>query len=269
MLAASTLLAKNCKELVDLESILGYFPILDQPLDFNYDDEVEKPPSSPVSSSLSSSGSNPSKLRLAMLNYDEYNRDNQLKQITALSQTDTKSNDALAEKDLTSQTKFLAELDILVRALVESVSAVKKAHAQHFKDEFMMVVSTVAAGTQAILSEIKNYEPFAESSDVVLNLEIDDLDIIESKAGALGYEDDDIPIPYKQVLATLQQEIYTATRLVIYKGKIASGATPHPAAATEMIQATIPCLVGVKKIVTVAKEGAIKWAKTFVFELIL
>jgi hypothetical protein len=106
---------------------------------------------------------------------------------------------------------------------------------------------------------------------VILNLEIDDLDIIESKAGSLGYDDEDIPIPYKQVcgcsliskvLAALQQEIYTATRLVIYKGKVASGATPHPQAATEMIQATVPCLVGVKKIVTVAKEGATKWART-------
>jgi hypothetical protein len=142
MLAASSLLAKNCKELVDLENILGYFPILDQPLDFNYDDADEKAPAN----TATPTGANPAKGRLAMLNYDEYNRDNQLKQIAALSQTDTKSNDALAEKDLTSKEKFLAELDILVRSLVESVSAVKKAHAQHFKDEFLVVVSTVAAG---------------------------------------------------------------------------------------------------------------------------
>lgn len=115
------------------------------------------------------------------------------------------------------------------------------------------------------MAEIKNYEPFGDNTDIILDFEIDDLDLIEGKAGSLGYDDEDIPIPYKQVLAALHQEIYTATRLVIYKGKVASGHTPHPQAATEMIQATVPCLVGVKKIVTVAKEGASKWARTYVY----
>jgi hypothetical protein len=151
MLAASTLLAKNCKELVDLEGILGYFPILDQPLDFNYEDLDEKT----APNSAASTMNNPAKVRLAMLNYDEYNRDNQLKQIAELSQTDTKSNELLAEKDMTSMAKFLAELDILVGSLVESVSLVKKAHAQHFKDEFLVAVSTVAAGILSSLTFIQ------------------------------------------------------------------------------------------------------------------
>lgn len=198
------------------------------------------------------------------MNYEDYeNRDNQLKQIEELSHTESKSTDALMERDLTSKTVFLAELDQLVANLVESVSAVKKAHAQHLKEDFLQCVSTVAAGTQRIITEIRNYEPFSENSDIVLNLEIDDLDNIEAKTGSLDYEDDEIPIPYKQVLDTLQQDVLSATRLAIYKGKVASGNAPHPQAATEMIQATVPCLLGIKKIVTVAKEGADKWAKTY------
>ena len=43
---------------------------------------------------------------------------------------------------------------------------------------------------------------------------------------------------------------------------IAAGLTPPPTANVEMIQATIPCLIGVKKIVLIAKEGALKWNKS-------
>lgn len=63
MLAASSLLAKNCKELVDLENTLGYFPLLDQALDFNFEDLDEKQPTSATSTMQ-----NPSKIRYRNFN---------------------------------------------------------------------------------------------------------------------------------------------------------------------------------------------------------
>lgn len=197
-----------------------------------------------------------------MLNYDEYNRANQLNQIKELSDSDARNNPNAAE-EISEKDKFTSEIDTLVSNLVHAVSAVKRSHAQHLKEDFVGAVSSVAAGTQAIITEINNFEPFRDSTDIMLAIEIDDLDSIESKTGSLDIEDDEIPMPYKQLLRRLEQNLQSAVRLAMFKGKVASGSSPHPQAATEMIQSTVPCLLGVKKIVTVAKDGANKWAKTY------
>lgn len=252
MLNASSILAKSCKELVDLENILGYFPLLDKPLDFKFEEVEER--------DKSTAPQDPSKIRLALLSYDEYNRENQLKQIEELS-SKNESNDQL-DRDQTSRQNFLSELDSQLATLVASVAFVKQVHEKHLKDEFVGAISTVVACTQSIIYEIQSYEPFSEASDSNLVMDVDEVDNVEEKAGSLGYEDDQIPVPYKSVLIKLQNEILLSTRLALFKGKVASASVPPPNSATEMIQATVPCLLGVRKLVAVAKEGALKWAKT-------
>ena len=98
--------------------------------------------------------------RLATLKYDKYNRETPVKQFEKLSTNDVRSTEVLSEKSFSAKEKFIADLDSLVVNLVKAVSAVKQAHAQHLKEEFVGVVSTVAAETQAIINEIRNYEDF-------------------------------------------------------------------------------------------------------------
>ena len=205
MVNAAILLATSCKYLCDLVGILGYFPLLDTPLDLNMVDFDENETPDLVIRTSTNKTSTSSKTRLADLSYAEYNRETQLKKIQEMSSDNAGStmfeNEPVVIRDEPYE-KFLVTLDTLLNQLVVSVSDVKRVHSLHLNEEFVSATSTVAACTEAVLTEIQSYEPFSENADSTLVMEAEDFAAITEKLPSFTLNEDEIPIPYKSVLET-------------------------------------------------------------------
>ena len=92
-------------------------------------------------------------------------------------------------------------------------------------------------------------------------LELADLEVIQQSID-LGIQEEQLPTTFKLIIAKLVADIRMATRMVLSNGKAASLSSNNRVnASNEMLQASIPCLLLVKKIVIVAKCGAEKWHK--------
>lgn len=285
MIKAAINLANACKELVDLANVCGFFPQLDKPLDIQfepYSDSVSEHDKDGQSGDAASpsagatgggqagsqkSSSSSKSSSLATLNYSEYKRKNQLKEMEQMSKmydnnrTTVDRESMLLALDQDPFKRFDTSLDSMLLQLVASVADVKKVHSQHLTEEYITTISTVAACTEAVLDEVEASEPFSKTNETALLMEMEDVRVIESKALQLGLSPQEIPVPFKAVLTKIQAAIRSSTRTLLYKGKMASGDWAPATASLEMLQATVPCLVGVKKLVTVAKVGAAKWYK--------
>ncbi|KAJ3214118.1 hypothetical protein HK099_007016 [Clydaea vesicula] len=265
MINAAYTLAHACKELADLTNLLGFFPLLEKKLDAHiepFEEElIEVKVTNPSGQMTNISG----------LNFQEYNKENHLLQMREMSRRyeDGSTNElerSLSTRDLFKEEvephqEFIASLDLLLSRLIASVAEVKRAHTSHLKDEFISATAGVASCAESVLAQVQGYEPFLEASDNQLLFEVEDLKQIEESNININLEiqEEMLPTPYKSILAPLYQQITNASKLTLFRGKLAAQELAPLNASLEMIQATIPCLLSVKKLLVFVKQGAGKW----------
>ncbi|KAI8924505.1 ras guanine nucleotide exchange factor domain-containing protein [Entophlyctis helioformis] len=113
------------------------------------------------------------------------------------------------------------------------------------------------------MEEIQSFELLKDIPDDVV---LDQEDVTRLEASGVKLPMVEYPYPLKPILRTAFEDVKTAARQVMAKGKIASASWPPPNSASEMLQATIPCVLSVKKVVILAKETATKVRHTFLEE---
>ncbi|KAJ3168966.1 hypothetical protein HDU88_001293 [Geranomyces variabilis] len=285
MIKAATDLARTCRELTDIANLSGMFHLVDRSLDvqftaFEEDDEV-------FSSRTEDDGSDASSVTRtaipASLTYEEYKRQNDLKVLEEITKQSSASRTAahsandeqgvvtmreqqqqqqIHEQELAADTAFFAKLDDLVRALVEVIKDIKKAFGNKAKAAFTTASATAAHRAEVIIDEVRQYDLFAEFPEDLL-FDEDDAAALASKGVTIGGgADEAFPILVADLWYATLTDVRQAARTVAMKGKLASGVMPPPTAAEDMVRATIPCLLAVKKLVTMAKESAVKIRRT-------
>ncbi|KAJ3146045.1 hypothetical protein HDU86_000544 [Geranomyces michiganensis] len=285
MIKAATDLARTCRELTDVANLSGMFHLVDRSLDvqftaFEEDDEafLSKSDENESDQSLAAKNAIP-----ASLTYEEYKRQNDLKvleEITKLSSAsraaaqsagDAQGATILGEQHQLQETRqqeqaadaaFFSKLEELVRALVEVIKDIKRAFINEAKAAYVTASATAAHRAEVIIDELRQYDLFAEFPEDLM-FDEDDAAALATKGVTIGGVDNEIfPIQVADLWYAALTDVRQAARTVAMKGKLASGVMPPPTAAEEMVRATIPCLIAVKKLVTIAKESAAKVRRT-------
>ena len=196
----------------------------------------------------------------APLNYSDYKRQNELKLIEEMSKnldigSRQASHDALVVEEKDINTEFFKTLDILLKKFVFSVNQLKNAHDQYLKEEFINATSNVFARADEFMQEIADFEYLREYPEE-LSLSQADAERLEKqgiKIDALSF-----PCPLKPFYFRAFEDVRTSAQYLMLKGKNASVALPPPSSAAEMLQATIPCVISIKKLLIIAKESTNK-----------
>lgn len=252
MIKEASALASSCRELVLLANTLGTFSISEKKFEVSFtafeetaiiDAEVEKEKDSSLKGGLS---------------YGEYKRQNDLKLIEemsknmgAKSQTEEKSN----MEELNMDADFFALLDTLLKLFVGAVMELKQFHEQHLTEEFINATSTVYTRADNIMEETLMFELLRDiSSDVTIN----EMDVKRLEGLGIRLNFKELPTAIKPILEDAIQEVTVAAKLVMARGKIASLPMASKSASLEMLQSSIPCLIAVKKLVTMAKEATVR-----------
>ncbi|KAI8907028.1 hypothetical protein DFJ77DRAFT_187350 [Powellomyces hirtus] len=171
-----------------------------------------------------------------------------------------------AQQEQAADQAFFTKLDDLVRALVDTMKEIKLAFTNHLKHQYVSLTSTAAHRAEVLIDEVRGYDLLADFPEDLL-FDADDAAVLKSKGVAIGAPDDvsttgAFPITVADMWYAALSEVRLAARNVTMKGKLASGVMPPPNAAEEMVRSTIPCLLAVKKLVTIGKESAMKIRRT-------
>ncbi|KAI9101238.1 hypothetical protein DFS34DRAFT_462756 [Phlyctochytrium arcticum] len=248
MIKAATDLARSCRELIDLANLTGMFPILDKTLELNFaayeEEEKEVAPTRPM----------------AGLTYEEYKRQNDLKVLEEISKHTGvgASTDSLLGTSADKDARFFELLDDLVLKFVAAVKEIHSAYNNHLKDQYVNLTSTAAHTAELLIDEIKGHDLLSEFPEE-LTFDIEDAKLMATKGVKLG---DSFPVSIADVWYSVLEEVRQTARNMTTKGKLASGVMPPPNAAMEMLQCAIPCVMSVKKLVTISKESASKIRRT-------
>nr|KAJ3420229.1 hypothetical protein HK105_005931 [Polyrhizophydium stewartii] len=269
MIREAASLAASCRELVLLANTLGPYPILDKNLEVSFkafedgDTGDEAGGESRADTSLASAVDGPARPKGA-LNYTEYKRQNDLKLIEEMSKrydlgARQSSQDVLTPEEKATDAEFFKTLDALLKQFVVSVAELKHVHDQHLKEEFIKATSTVHARADTLMEEINSFELLKDFPDDI-KIEREDAERLEASGVKLPATE--YPCLLKPFYRMAFDEVKIAARQVMAKGKIASASWPPPNSAAEMLQATIPCVLAVKKMVVLAKESATRIRQT-------
>ncbi|RKO90563.1 hypothetical protein BDK51DRAFT_46509 [Blyttiomyces helicus] len=258
MIKSAADVARACREVADLVNMIGYYPILDAPLEVNFKDFEADDVSREVSQATTTE-----KPATVLLNYDEYKRKNDLKVIEEMSKQVAR-NAASPDSQLPAEpigepdpdAGFFARLDALLVQFVSSVSDVKRAHDAHLKEEYVTLTSKVNERAEFVVDEIRGFDLLHDLAD---DMALDPAEIarIESRGVRLGVPGT-VAATFKPLWKRAFDDVGSASRALMAKGLLASGVYPPTTAARDMLAATIPCVVAVKKLVTLTKEGTSK-----------
>ncbi|KAI8810741.1 ras guanine nucleotide exchange factor domain-containing protein [Cladochytrium replicatum] len=260
MIKAAATLAKACRSLAQLANSTGFFPILGHKLEMRF--ELFDQFGEPAQESGKLDGGD---RRVNKASFTNFKRQHQLKLIEEASKSYAQgsssdgpsaalSNDSLEAEE--ASTEFSNALDNLVRQFVASVSELKRVQMMHLTEEYVFVTSTVNARADAIIQEVRSYEPFSDIPDTI-TLEPADARLL-TKAGVRLSPELILPAPINLPLSSATTELEAAADLVMFRGKVASGPWPPPSSSSEMLQSTIPCVMAVKMLMNLAKMAAVK-----------
>ncbi|KAJ3042258.1 hypothetical protein HDV00_007624 [Rhizophlyctis rosea] len=253
MIKSAANLARACKTLTDLGNTTGFYPVLDKPLEVSFvpfedSASAEAPPPAAEPEGLATN-----------ISYSEYKRQNDLKIIQMMSkrvdQPDSSSSltDGLGSDDPDKQ--FFATLDAQLRQFVASVTELKRLHKEHLKQEYDNATNKVNERADSLMEEVKSFE-LLHDFPMDLTLSAEDGSRLVKAGVNLGQ-----PI-YPALLRPLWRAAFDEVQNTAYnlmsKGRLASGFLPHPTASDEMLQAALPCVRAVKKLVTLTKESTNK-----------
>ncbi|KAH6581147.1 hypothetical protein BASA61_009218 [Batrachochytrium salamandrivorans] len=269
MIREASSLAASCREIVLLANTLGHYPVLETNFEvsFNAFEDGQDQDGDAKSDALSSPVERDKRPKIP-LSYSEYKRQNDLKLIEEMSKRYDLGGRESLQDILTSDEKsmdqeFFKTLDSLLKQFVVSVSEIKNLHDQHLKEEFIKATSTVHARADTLMEEINSFELFKDFPDDVV---IDQDDVTRLEASGVKLLITIFPCPIKPFYRLAFDEVKNSARQVMSKGKIAAASWPPPNSAAEMLQATIPCALAVKKLVILAKESASKVRQTHLEE---
>jgi ankyrin repeat protein len=259
MIKEAANLASICRELVLLANTLGAFPISDKKFDIsfqpfeetNVQEEHEGTATQEKDSSLKGG-----------LSYSEYKRQNDLKLIEEMSKkVDIGPRQASQEwntvdtNETENDDEFFSQLDKLSKEFAQSVSELKHIHDQHLVEDFIKATSTVHERADTLMEEIQSYELLKEFSDDI-TLTLEDVQKIESKGVKLGVAQ--YPVPLKHLYCQCFDDVRSAAKIIMARGKIASSRAATSNATQEMLNSTIPCILAIKKLVLITKEATVR-----------
>lgn len=268
MLLAAISVARACREVADLGNTTGFWALRELKFEMQlsaFEDDSTDMSSTNTSSSAASTHSLSSpnaEVSLRKLDYQLYKRQQDIKQLEEMSKTidknhnNTSSDGLLNDDELEDDSGFFDLLDGKLKQFVASVQEVKRVHEYHIQEEFMSATSSIQAGVETIIEEIKQYDLLIDMSDSMV------LEKEEFTAANLPIQVHAFPVLVKMLLKQIIEEAKLAAKQVAAKGKVASGAWPPPTASLEMLQSTIPCVLAVKKLVALAKACATKIRRT-------
>ncbi|KAJ1544399.1 hypothetical protein HK096_007594, partial [Nowakowskiella sp. JEL0078] len=253
MIKAAAAVAKSCRQLTYLGNSFGYFPVLDKTLSFEVepflDPEVETPTNT----------HSPNEPTTTVTSFSAIKRLNQLQMIQEATKSAPPATPISLFDDPT--TDFFTSLDNLVRQFVSAVSDLRNAHTRHLKDAYSGAAMCVVAAVDALVAETTSFDMLADLSAVTL-LEPDDLQ--PDIAALVGVAPDTLvkllppdlvlPTPMRELLAEVVSELNATAAEVLAKASVASGVWPPPGASIEMVQASIPCAIAIKRLVVLAKH---------------
>ncbi|KAL5037234.1 hypothetical protein RTP6_004701 [Batrachochytrium dendrobatidis] len=265
MIREAAALAASCRDIVLLANTLGHYPILDKNFEvlfnaFEDGQDQEREVKSDIAATSQDKDARPK----GALSYSEYKRQNDLKLIEEMSKRydmggRQASHDVLTPEEKSTDLAFFQTLDALLKQFVVSVAELKNVHDQHLKEEFIKATSTVHARADTLMEEINSFEFLKDFPDDVV---IDQEDAIRLESSGVRLPITIFPCPIKPFYLLAFEEVKNSARQVMAKGKIASASWPPPNSAAEMLQATIPCVIAVKKLVILAKESSGKVRQT-------
>jgi hypothetical protein len=267
MIRSAAALAKSSRELVDLANTLGFYPILDKILEIQFEPFQE---ASDATENISQSPSEEDDeqegvfVRPNIMNYEDYKRQNDLKNIEQLSKAyDNKSNMQSAEMLADPDAEFFKNLENHLKKFVMSVTDLKRIRDQHLKNQYVTATLNVNEKADIILEEIRTFDLFVDFSDSfdMLMLEQSEAQSIESTGIQLNLTE--FPAPIKPLLKKAQDEVKAAAQKIMEAGKVASGVWPPDNAEKDMLEACYPCVLAVKKLFSVTKEVANKIRKVW------
>ncbi|KAJ3129785.1 hypothetical protein HK098_000155 [Nowakowskiella sp. JEL0407] len=254
MIKTAAALAKSSRKLTMLANIIGFFPLLGKDLMQN---SFQSTPKSPTNERESPNH---------FSSFSDIKRQNKLQIIeeaTKQSTTLSAHQETPEEPDLTYE--FFQTLDNLVKQFVTTVSELKKLHTNHLKEEFLSATTNIVSKADAIIEEIKNFEVLGEI-DESLMLEYEDLHsetvicpgIPSGLLGKLLPPDLILPTPIGPLIDEICLEVKETADEVLLKGALASGVWPPPSASNDMLTATIPCAMAVKRLIVLAKHCTVR-----------
>jgi len=184
---------------------------------------------------------------------------NDLKQIEDMAKNYDRASRSMSSNSLNSvetdpDHPFFTTLDEMVKQFVTAVQEVKKCQESNLKEDYITATSAAHARADALIEEIKQYDLLADLPDSA-QLETSNVENSSALESLLGIA---FPASIKALLKMCSDEVRMTAQQITVKGKLASGVWPPPGAAMEMLQATIPCAVAVKKLVAITKSSVIK-----------
>ncbi|KAJ3052005.1 hypothetical protein HK097_006984 [Rhizophlyctis rosea] len=254
MIKTAANLARACKTLTDLGNTTGFYPVIDKPLEVNFvpfEDAAaaDAPPPAAEPTNLTSG-----------LSYSEYKRQNDLKIIEMMSKRGVDKQDStssIPDTNLSDDVdkQFFATLDAQLRMFVASVTEVKRLHKEHLKQEYDNATSKVNERADSLMEEIKSFELLHDfPSDLTLNAD----DGARLTKVGVSFQNPIYPAPLRPLWRAAFDEVQSASYNLMTQGRLASGFLAPPTAADEMLQAAVPCVRAVKKLVTLTKESTNK-----------
>ncbi|TPX66009.1 hypothetical protein SpCBS45565_g04755 [Spizellomyces sp. 'palustris'] len=257
MIKAATDLARTCRELTDVANMTGVFPVLDKTLEVNFDPYEDET----LNANAVSESNKP--VPAAGLTYEEYKRRNDLKVLEEISKQSTGRSRVSSSVENISlvedrDAQFCSKLDDLLRQFVGSVKEIQSACSNHLKDLYVSLTSTAAHTAELLIDEIKGYELLSDFPED-LPFDQEDAKVLSAKGVNVG---DNFPVAIADVWYAVLDEVRQTARIITMRGKLASGVMPPPNAGLEMLNSTIPCVIAVKKLVTISKECTAKIRRT-------
>ncbi|KAJ3342817.1 hypothetical protein HDU93_000947 [Gonapodya sp. JEL0774] len=246
MIQAATEMAKAARRLADVANTTGHW-LPNKKLELNVTPFED-----------SSEAAEPEDKALKAFDYNEYKRRNELKAIEAMSKASDQrgSADNLAGLNIDPNQDFFNAIEAHKKQFATAVQELAAAQKNARKDEYATMASSVHANVDALLDEVNKFDLLSDfSSDIMITKE-------DSEQLGLALNVPKFPTPLKPLWVQCLQETMNAIDTLVVKAKLASGVWPPPTAATEMIKATIPCVVAVKKLVVLTREATVKIRKT-------
>jgi RasGEF N-terminal motif len=254
MIKEAANLASACKDLVMLGNLLGYFPVLEKPFEVSFQ-AFEEGEVGPVETGIESQDEKDKRLK-GGLNYSEYKRQNNLRLIESLSKgyDSQMSTSDLSYDPKAAAAAFTASLDALLKQFVMSVSELKSVYDQHLQEEYVTATSILNERAELLIEEILSNEMLKDMSE---EIKITDKDAARlTSASGVRFGTASFPHSIKALYLYAIEEVRTAARNVMERGRNASAPRHESTAEIDMLQCTIPCVIAVKKLVVLAKEAS-------------
>jgi hypothetical protein len=151
--------------------------------------------------------------------------------------------------------EFISSVEELLKQFAQLATELKSAHDKGLANNYVVLTTKVSAQADIIMNEVKNFELLTNLSDDIM---ITQEDAARMSQQGLKNSWGVLPTAFKPHFWLTIEAVRTTSQTLTAKGAIAAEPWPSPTAGTEMLQSLVPCVIAVKKLVILAKEGTAK-----------